>query len=87
MSHACKPSCHNPCLLDDDRPTPTKAPRWLEVARCPYGWDERDYMLASALRQLPSYGLITNGDWMISVKEAIALIEAQAAQRGKERHP
>ncbi len=67
------------------RGAPTKPPRWLEIAHRPYGWDERDYKLASALRQLPSYGLIGNGDWMISVQEAIRLIEAKAAERGQAK--
>ena len=58
-------------------------PRWLEIAHRPYGWDERDYKLAAALRCLASYGLLGNGDWMISVREAIKLIEAQADERGK----
>jgi hypothetical protein len=65
--------------------TPAKPPRWLEIAHRPYGWDERDYRLAAALRTLPSFGLLGNGDWMISVRAAIELIEAQARERGQAK--
>lgn len=55
------------------------------MPRQPYGWDDRDSDLWSALRQLPSYGLIA-GDKenpMISRKEVIALMERAAKERGQ----
>ena len=47
------------------------------------GWDERDYELWSAIRGLPSYGLIRNDidNPMISRKEVIKLIESAAENR------
>lgn len=50
----------------------------------PYGWDERDYKLSSRLQSLPSYGPLANGDRMISLREAIAVIEELANLRGME---
>lgn len=45
------------------------------------GWDERDYKLGSAVRTLPSYGLIENGNRMISEKQVLELLERHAEQR------
>lgn len=47
------------------------------------GWDRRDTALWSAIHQLPSYGLVA-GDKdnpMISRKEVIALLKAEAEER------
>lgn len=53
------------------------------MARRVNGWDQRDYELWSALRRLPSYGLISGNldDPMVSLKDAIECIERQARKR------
>jgi hypothetical protein len=46
-------------------------------------WDERDYLLWSAIRQLPSYGLIADdaANPLISRKEVLSLLESIAKKR------
>ena len=47
------------------------------------GWDERDLKLWSAIRQLPSYGLIGSDceDPMLSRKQVLGLLETHAVER------
>lgn len=45
------------------------------------GWDERDYRLVSQIRCLPSFGLIGDGDHMVSLKQVERTIENLAANR------
>lgn len=47
------------------------------------GWDERDYALSSQVRQLLSYGLIANGDYMISKNAVLKLLDEAAEARFK----
>lgn len=54
----------------------------------PNGWDERDYLLWSQLRQLPSYGVIHGGyggDRMISRDSVEKLLEIAAERRYDNR--
>lgn len=57
--------------------------------RQPNGWDARDYKLWSALRQLPSYGLIAKDrdNPMLSRKQVEALLEKHAEDRFAALHP
>lgn len=51
------------------------------------GWDQRDYLLWSELRQLQSYGLIAGkmDNPMVSRSEVIALLEKAAEKRFDEK--
>ena len=49
------------------------------------GWDGRDYKLSSAVRQLPSFGLLSGDDRMISRKAVLQLLEKHAAERRAEQ--
>lgn len=54
----------------------------------PNGWDERDYKLWSAIRSLPSYGLVAEdvSNPMISSRDVIKLLELAAEERFKTVH-
>jgi hypothetical protein len=52
------------------------------------GWDERDYKLWSAIRCLPSYGLVSKNpnNPMLSRKDVLRLIEIAANRRFENAH-
>lgn len=49
------------------------------------GWDKRDYDLWSELQGLPSYGLLSNDDRMISQKAVEKLLRDAARKRAATR--
>ena len=50
------------------------------------GWDERDYKLWSEIRSLPSYGLISGLDPMISLDAVCKVLEKHAEERFNHAH-
>ena len=49
------------------------------------GWDERDYLLWSDIRSLPSYGLLQNDDRMVSMNAICKLLEMHAEKRFEKK--
>jgi len=52
------------------------------------GWDERDYKLWSAIRTLPSYGLVAGqaDNPLLSRKDLVRLLEEAAQKRFEHAH-
>jgi hypothetical protein len=68
--------------VENYEPLPLSPSRRKKVSlkRIP-GWDVRDYELWSELQSLPSYGLLSNDDRMISRRAVEKLLEAAAKTR------